>query len=44
MRNSMEVVVLMPKLSVALKQRVKVGNCLEGRKSGQIGMGCRRVI
>ena len=36
---SMVVVVLVPKLSVALKRRVKVGNCLEGGKSGQIGMG-----
>ena len=35
----MVVVVLVPKLSVALKRRVEVGNCLEGGKSRAITMG-----
>ena len=40
----MDVVVLVLKLSVALKRRVEVGNYVDGGESGQIGMGCRRVI
>ena len=40
----MVVVVLVPKLSMALKRRVELGNFIDGGKSGQIGMGCRKVI
>ena len=38
MRSSLDQVVLVPKLSVALKWRVEVRNCLEGGKSGLLSV------
>ena len=40
----MVVVILVPKLSVALNRRVELGNCVDDGKSGGIARGCGYVI
>ena len=44
MRSSLDVVVLVLKLRVALKRCVELGNCVDGGESEGIAIECNRVI